>query len=223
MSQPFTALGVSAPLVEVLERLGIRSPFAIQDLVLRDALAGVDILAAAPTGSGKTLAFGLPTIMRTAGAGGHPSALVLVPTRELASQIVADLQPLAAACDLRVAAVYGGTSVGGQAKKARGAEILVATPGRLQDLLEQRLVSLGSVRVLVLDEADRMLDMGFRPQVDRILERIPQNRQTHVVLSDARRPGRRPRPDLHGQRVPVQHGSAGRRPRAATSATSSCR
>jgi ATP-dependent RNA helicase RhlE len=138
----------------------------------------VDILAAAPTGSGKTLAFGLPLVMRTAGAGGHPSALVLVPTRELASQIVADLQPLAAACDLRIAAVYGGTSVGAQAKKARGAEILVATPGRLQDLLERRLVSLGSVRVLVLDEADRMLDMGFRPQVDRILERIPQNRQT---------------------------------------------
>jgi ATP-dependent RNA helicase RhlE len=178
MSQQFAALGVSAPLVEVLDSHGIKSPFAIQELVLRDALAGVDILAAAPTGSGKTLAFGLPMIMRTAGAGGHPSALVLVPTRELASQIVDDLQPLAAACGLRVAAVYGGTSVGGQAKKARGAEILVATPGRLQDLLEQRFVSLGAVRVLVLDEADRMLDMGFRPQVDRILQRIPQNRQT---------------------------------------------
>jgi ATP-dependent RNA helicase RhlE len=178
MSQQFAALGVSAPLVEVLDRLGIKSPFAIQDLVLPDALAGLDILAAAPTGSGKTLAFGIPMIMRTAGAGGHPSALVLVPTRELASQIVADLKPLAAACDLRIAAVYGGTSVGGQAKDARGAEILVATPGRLHDLLERRLVSLGSVRVLVLDEADRMLDMGFRPQVDRILERIPQNRQT---------------------------------------------
>jgi superfamily II DNA/RNA helicase len=178
MSQQFAALGVSAPLVEVLDRLGIKSPFAIQDLVLREALGGVDILAAAPTGSGKTLAFGLPLIMRTVGAGGHPSALVLVPTRELASQIVADLQPFAAACDLRIAAVYGGTSVGAQAKMARGAEILVATPGRLQDLLERCLVSLGSVRVLVLDEADRMLDMGFRPQVDRILERIPQNRQT---------------------------------------------
>src|SRR5215475_14470105 len=178
MSQPFAALGVSAPLVGVLDRLGISSPFAIQDLVLPDALAGLDILAAAPTGSGKTLAFGIPLIMRTAGAGGRPSALVLVPTRELASQIVADLQPLAAACDLRVAAVYGGTSVRGQAKKARGAEILVATPGRLNDLLEQRLISLESVRVLVLDEADRMLDMGFRPQVDRIIERIPQNRQT---------------------------------------------
>jgi superfamily II DNA/RNA helicase len=178
MSQPFSALGASTPLIEVLERLGISSPFAIQDLVLRDALAGVDILAAAPTGSGKTLAFGIPMIMRTAGAGGHPSALVLVPTRELASQIVADLEPLAVACDLCVAAVYGGTSVGGQAQKARGAEILVATPGRLHDLLERRLVSLGSVRVLVLDEADRMLDMGFRPQVNRILEQIPQNRQT---------------------------------------------
>jgi ATP-dependent RNA helicase RhlE len=178
MSQPFAALGVSARLVEALGRHGIKSPFAIQDLVLPDALGGVDILAAAPTGSGKTLAFGLPLIMRTAGAGGHPSALVLVPTRELASQIVADLEPLAAACGLRVAAVYGGTSVGAQAKKARAAEILVATPGRLNDLLSQRLVSLGSVRVLVLDEADRMLDMGFRPQVDRILERIPRNRQT---------------------------------------------
>jgi superfamily II DNA/RNA helicase len=178
MSQSFSALGVSAPLIEVLDRLGITSPFAIQGLVLRDALAGVDILAAAPTGSGKTLAFGIPMITRTAGAGGHPCALVLVPTRELASQIVADLQALAAACDLRVAAVYGGTSVGAQAKKARGAEILVATPGRLHDLVERRLVSLGSVRVLVLDEADRMLDMGFRPQVDRILAQIRQNRQT---------------------------------------------
>src|SRR2546423_8300220 len=141
MSQQFAALGVSAPLAEVLDRLGVKSPFAIQDLVLPDALAGLDILAAAPTGSGKTLAFGLPMIMRTAGAGGHPSALVLVPTRELASQIVADLQPGAAACDLRVAAGYGGTSAGGPAKNAPGAEILVATPGRLHDLLQPRLVS----------------------------------------------------------------------------------
>jgi superfamily II DNA/RNA helicase len=178
MSQSFAALGVSAPVVAVLDRRGITSPFAIQGLVLPDALGGMDVLAAAPTGSGKTLAFGIPTIDRTAGAQGHPSALVLVPTRELASQIVDDLWPLAAARNLRIAAVYGGTSVGAQAKKARGAHILVATPGRLHDLLERRLVSLGSVRVLVLDEADRMLDMGFRPQVDRILKVIPQNRQT---------------------------------------------
>ena len=178
MIKSFAALGVSAPAVEALARLGIRSPFAIQALVLPDALAGLDVLAASPTGSGKTLAFGIPMIERTAGASAHPSALVLVPTRELASQIVEELAPLAKARGLRIAAVYGGTSVTGQTKRARGAEVLVATPGRLQDLLERKLVSLRSVRVLVLDEADRMLDMGFRPQVDRILEEIPQNRQT---------------------------------------------
>ena len=178
MIPSFTALGVSAPVVETLARLGIRSPFAIQALVLPDALAGIDVLAASPTGSGKTLAFGIPMIERTAGASAHPSALVLVPTRELASQIVEELAPLAKARGLRIAAVYGGTSVTGQTKRAQGAEVLVATPGRLQDLLERKLVSLRSVRVLVLDEADRMLDMGFRPQVDRILEEIPQNRQT---------------------------------------------
>ena len=178
MSQSFDALGVSAPVLEALGRLGIQSPFAIQALVLPDALAGLDVLAAAPTGSGKTLAFGIPMIERTAAAAGRPSALVLVPTRELASQIVADLQPLAASRGLRISAVYGGTPVGGQARKAHGAHLLVATPGRLHDLLERRLVSLASVRVLVLDEADRMLDMGFRPQVDSILRRIPQNRQT---------------------------------------------
>jgi ATP-dependent RNA helicase RhlE len=178
MFQSFTALGVSVPVVESLARLGIRSPFAIQALVLPDALAGVDVLAASPTGSGKTLAFGIPLIERTAGASAQPGALVLVPTRELASQIVDDLQPLAVARGLSIAAVYGGTSVAGQAKRARGANILVATPGRLNDLLERKLVSLASIRMLVLDEADRMLDMGFRPQVDRILEQIPQNRQT---------------------------------------------
>ncbi|HEY3961965.1 MAG TPA: DEAD/DEAH box helicase [Gaiellaceae bacterium] len=178
MKQSFAALGVSASVVEALSRRDIRSPFAIQALVLPDALAGIDVLAASPTGSGKTLAFGIPMIERVAGAGGQPSALVLVPTRELASQIVEELQPLAKARKLRIAAIYGGTSVTGQASRARGADILVATPGRLQDLLERKLVSLDAVRVLVLDEADRMLDMGFRPAVDQILKRIPQNRQT---------------------------------------------
>ena len=178
MIQSFTALGVSAPVVESLARLGIRSPFAIQALVLPDALAGIDVLAASPTGSGKTLAFGIPLIERTAGASAHPAALVLVPTRELASQIVDELQPIARARKLRIAAVYGGTSVTGQVRRTLGADILVATPGRLQDLLERGRVSLASARILVLDEADRMLDMGFRPQVDRILEQVPQNRQT---------------------------------------------
>ena len=178
MNTSFTALGVSAPVVEALTRRGIGSPFAIQALVLPDALAGVDVLAASPTGSGKTLAFGIPMIERTAGAGGHPSALVLVPTRELASQIVDELRPLAAARKLRIEAVYGGKSIAAQAKRAQGAHILVATPGRLNDLLERRLVSLGSTRILILDEADRMLDMGFRPDVDRIVRQVPQNRQT---------------------------------------------
>jgi ATP-dependent RNA helicase RhlE len=178
MIQSFTALGVNAPVVETLRRLGIRSPFAIQALVLPDALAGLDVLAASPTGSGKTLAFGIPMIERTAGASARPGALVLVPTRELAAQIVDELEPLAKARKLKIAAVYGGTSVISQARRAHSADVLVATPGRLQDLLERKLVSLASVRVLVLDEADRMLDMGFRPQVDRILRQIPQNRQT---------------------------------------------
>ena len=178
MSNSFTALGVSSAIVEALEQLGIRSPFAIQALVLPDALAGVDVLAASPTGSGKTLAFGIPTIERTAGASARPGALVLVPTRELASQIVDELRPIATARGVRIEAVYGGTSVTGHGKRARAADVLVATPGRLQDLIERKLVSLASVRVLVLDEADRMLDMGFRPQVDRIVKQIPENRQT---------------------------------------------
>ena len=178
MHDSFSALGVSAPVVRALERRGITAPFAVQHLVLPDALGGVDVLAASPTGSGKTLAFGIPVVERVTAAQAHPAALILVPTRELASQVVEELAPLAAACSLRIAAVYGGTSVGAQAKRARGAQILVATPGRLQDLIERRMVSLREVRVLVLDEADRMLDMGFRPQVDRILKGVPENRQT---------------------------------------------
>jgi superfamily II DNA/RNA helicase len=146
--------------------------------VLEDALAGVDILAASPTGSGKTLAFGIPVVERTAPSGNRPAALVLVPTRELASQVVEDLRPHAKAKGLQIAAVYGGTALGPQAKRAKQAHILVATPGRLFDLIERGMVHLGSVRVLVLDEADRMLDMGFRPQVDRILKGVPENRQT---------------------------------------------
>jgi superfamily II DNA/RNA helicase len=178
MQESFSALGVSAPVVRALERRGITAPFAVQQLVLPDALAGVDVLAASPTGSGKTLAFGIPLVERITGANGRPAALVLVPTRELASQVVEELSPLATACSLRIAAVYGGTSVGAQAKRAREAQLVVATPGRLHDLIERRLVSLRGVRVLVLDEADRMLDMGFKPQVDRVLRDVPENRQT---------------------------------------------
>jgi superfamily II DNA/RNA helicase len=178
MSKSFHALGVSAPLCDVLARSGFAEPFAVQALVLPDALLGVDVLAESPTGSGKTLAFGLPLIERIAGAGRRPAALVLVPTRELALQVTAELRPLAAAKRLRVTTVYGGTAIGSQAKQAAQADVLVATPGRLHDLVERRAVSLADVRILVLDEADRMLDMGFKPQVDRILRTVPANRQT---------------------------------------------
>jgi superfamily II DNA/RNA helicase len=178
MQESFSALGVSAPVVRALERRGITAPFAVQQLVLPDAVAGVDVLAASPTGSGKTLAFGITLVERTAGTPERPAALVLVPTRELASQVVEELSPLATACSLRIAAIYGGTSVDAQAKRAREAQLVVATPGRLHDLIERRLVSLRGVRVLVLDEADRMLDMGFKPQVDRVLRDVPENRQT---------------------------------------------
>jgi superfamily II DNA/RNA helicase len=178
LSKSFSALGVSTPVVRTLAERNIITPFAVQSLVLEDALAGVDILAASPTGSGKTLAFGIPIVERTAPSGNRPGALVLVPTRELASQVVEDLRPHAKAKGLQIAAVYGGTALGPQAKRAKQAHILVATPGRLFDLIERGMVHLGSVRVLVLDEADRMLDMGFRPQVDRILKGVPENRQT---------------------------------------------
>jgi ATP-dependent RNA helicase RhlE len=156
----------------------IHQPFKLQTLVLPDALAGLDVLAKSPTGSGKTLAFALPIVERTTAADERPSALVLGPTRELAAQVSAELESLAPAKGLTVTAVYGGLPLQAQAKRAAKAHILVATPGRLEDLANRRLVDLGHVRLLVLDEADRMLDMGFQPQVDRIVRRLPRNRQT---------------------------------------------
>jgi superfamily II DNA/RNA helicase len=179
MSQEsFRALGISADIAQSLEQRGIITPFPIQALVLPDALAGLDVLAKAPTGSGKTFAFGLPIVERAEPADGEPSALVLVPTRELAAQVAAELVPIAKRRNLRVAAVYGGARISTQSKAARAAHILVATPGRLQDLVERRLVRLDRVRCLVLDEADRMLDMGFKPQVDRLVRHLPRERQT---------------------------------------------
>jgi ATP-dependent RNA helicase RhlE len=178
MQQSFRELGVSPPIVDALAARSIHEPFRIQALVLPDALAGLDVLAKSPTGSGKTLAFALPIVERTTTADARPSALVLVPTRELAAQVSAELESLVPAKGLKVAAVYGGVPLNAQAKRAKSAHILVATPGRLQDLVERRLVDLSHVRVLVLDEADRMLDMGFQPQVDRIVRRLPRNRQT---------------------------------------------
>jgi superfamily II DNA/RNA helicase len=178
MQQSFRELGVSPPIVDALAARSIHEPFRIQALVLPDALAGLDVLAKSPTGSGKTLAFAVPIVERTTTADARPSALVLVPTRELAAQVSAELESLVPAKGLKVAAVYGGVPLHAQAKRAKSAHVLVATPGRLQDLAERRLVDLSHVRVLVLDEADRMLDMGFQPQVDRIVRRLPRNRQT---------------------------------------------
>jgi ATP-dependent RNA helicase RhlE len=178
MSQSFRALGVSAEVARALEQRGITTPFPIQALVLPDALAGLDVLAKAPTGSGKTLAFGLPIVERTKAADGLPSVLILVPTRELAAQVAGELELIGKSKGLHAAAVYGGAPIASQSKRARGAHILIATPGRLQDLVERRLVSLDRIRVLILDEADRMLDMGFKPQVDKLVRRLPRERQT---------------------------------------------
>jgi ATP-dependent RNA helicase RhlE len=178
MQHSFRALGVSAAVEQALAARGIVEPFRIQSLVLPDALGGRDILAKSPTGSGKTIAFGIPLIERAPVDGKTPAALVLVPTRELALQVREELEPLAAARGIRVEAAYGGAPVASQAKRVKGAQIVVATPGRLQDLIERRLVSLDAVTALVLDEADRMLDMGFKPQVERIMRRLPIARQT---------------------------------------------
>jgi ATP-dependent RNA helicase RhlE len=178
MSQSFADLGVSQPVVAALGRRGINEPFAIQSLVLPDVLDGRDVLAKSPTGSGKTLAFGIPLIDRLDPSAKQPSVLILAPTRELATQIVDELRFVAKARNLRVQAVYGGVGLQQQGRDAARAHIVVATPGRLEDQLQRRAFSLDGVQVLVLDEADRMLDMGFRPAIDRIVALTSKRRQT---------------------------------------------
>ena len=186
----FESLGVPAALSTALAKSGISSPFPIQTATLPDTLAGRDVLGRGRTGSGKTLAFALPVVARLAqlvpsGKGipartlpGRPRALILAPTRELANQIHEVLQPLAAAAGLRVMTIFGGV---GQAKQVdqlrRGTDIVVATPGRLEDLMGQRHVSLDGVAVTVLDEADHMADLGFLPGVTRILAATPADGQ----------------------------------------------
>jgi superfamily II DNA/RNA helicase len=177
-SQAFGALGASRAVVEALAEQGIHEPFPVQKLVIPDVRSGRDVLVKSPTGSGKTLAFGVPMVDHIQSEDPRPSALILVPTRELAGQVMDDLQPLAHARALSVAAVYGGVGLVRQAKQARRAHIVVATPGRLEDLMGRGELSLGRVTTLVLDEADRMLDMGFKPAVDRIVHALPKSRQT---------------------------------------------
>jgi ATP-dependent RNA helicase RhlE len=177
-TKSFADLGVSNAVVEALSARGFDAPFAIQEKVIGDVLDGRDVLAKSPTGSGKTLAFMVPLVDSLASEAPRPAALVLAPTRELATQIVEASYPLAHARALKICAVYGGVGLQKQAREAASSHIIVATPGRLEDLLQRRAFSLKNVEILVLDEADRMLDMGFRPAVDRIVATCPRDRQT---------------------------------------------
>jgi superfamily II DNA/RNA helicase len=176
----FTDLGVPNDLAARLDAEGMTSPFPVQHLTLPDALAGRDLCGRAPTGSGKTLAFAIPVAARVAAATpGCPRALILVPTRELAAQVRETLTPLAETRRRRVATVYGGTNIRrDQQRLRRGIDILVATPGRLADLVQRGDCDLGDVDLVVLDEADRMADMGFLPEVKRLLDRTSTDRQT---------------------------------------------
>jgi superfamily II DNA/RNA helicase len=186
----FAGLGVPPPLCRALARAGITEPFPIQTATLPGCLAGRDICGKAPTGSGKTLAFGLGILSRLAGsageerrpgrkAGGHPRALILVPTRELAAQVEEVLVPLAEAVGATVTSVYGGVGYGKQLTALRrGVDVLVACPGRLEDLMARGAIDLAFVEMVVIDEADRMADMGFLPAVRRLVDRTSPGRQT---------------------------------------------
>jgi superfamily II DNA/RNA helicase len=174
----FADLGISKPVVNALAKRGITEPFPVQEMVVSDALDGHDLLVQSPTGSGKTLAFGIPMVDIVEPSRDEIQALVLAPTRELASQIVDELDSICRAKQLKIAAVYGGVGFGPQIAAVRRADIVVATPGRLEDLLARGVAKLDRVRMLVLDEADRMLDMGFKPAVSRIVDKTPDDRQT---------------------------------------------
>ena len=179
----FAELGLDARLVRALADRAITEPFAIQARALPDALGGRDVLGRAETGSGKTLAFGLPMLSRIAGMRGQaapkaPRGLILVPTRELAQQVAGVLTPLGRTIGVSVTTVYGGVPIGRQiARLAGGVDIVVATPGRLIDLLERRSCDLAHVTVTVIDEADHMADLGFLPSVTRILDETPTTGQ----------------------------------------------
>ena len=176
----FADLGVSPDLTAVLESRGIMSPFAVQELTIADALAGRDVCGKAKTGSGKTLAFGLPLLEKVKGAEARrPRALILVPTRELATQVRDELAPLGVVRVVTVTAIYGGAMMETLvAELEKGVEIVVATPGRMIDMIERKEIFLDDITQVVLDEADRMADMGFLPQVEWILRHVPGQHQT---------------------------------------------
>jgi superfamily II DNA/RNA helicase len=179
MTKTWLELGVPKNIISGLVSRGIEAPFPVQEATLPDALAGNDICGKAPTGSGKTLAFGIAIAAKvTKSRPGRPTGLVLVPTRELAAQVAKEISLLCGGSDIRVSAVYGGAGYGPQVKAARASSIVVATPGRLEDLIKRRDLDLGAVAVAVIDEADRMADMGFMPAVKRIMRAVTTNRQT---------------------------------------------
>ncbi len=180
MQPTFDALGLGPASLRAVRELGFTVPTPVQAAAIPPALAGKDVLASAQTGTGKTAAFALPILEKlSALPRGKTHALILAPTRELAAQIAQHFDALGKGTRLRIAAIYGGVGFGGQiAAFARGTEIIVATPGRLQDLMNQGKARLDDVAVLVLDEADRMLDMGFLPAVKRIVAKVPAKRQT---------------------------------------------
>tara|TARA_B100000614_G_scaffold131646_1_gene117451 strand:+ start:85 stop:1242 length:1158 start_codon:yes stop_codon:yes gene_type:complete len=174
-------LGVDPNIIQSLSERGINEPFPIQELTIPDALKSSDVCGKAKTGSGKTLAFGIPTIQNLAQSDTRtiPRGLILVPTRELATQVKEELDPLCNSKSLTVAAIYGGANIDEQIKNIQdGVDIVVATPGRMIDLLEREEIELQSLEVVVLDEADRMADMGFLPQVEWILRRVQRKHQT---------------------------------------------
>ncbi len=178
----FADLGIAPELLNVLTEAGFETPFPIQAMTIPDGLAGVDVLGKAKTGSGKTLAFGLPIVEGLERAEPfHPRALVLVPTRELAMQVTRDLEPLVAARNHSLVTVYGGASMQAQIDALdAGVELIIATPGRLIDLMERRKARLDDIRVVCLDEADQMADMGFMPQVRKIMAAVPDDHQTYL-------------------------------------------
>ena len=205
MTTSFIDLGVPADLAAVLSRKGINSPFPIQEYTVPDALQGLDVTGRAPTGSGKTIAFGLAVAAQVKAAKPkRPTALILAPTRELAEQIKSEVEPLAAARGRKVAAVYGGTGYGAQQSALRrGVDVLVACPGRLEDLIQRRDVDLSDVHIVVLDEADRMADMGFLPAVRRLFAQVRPDRQT--LLFSATLDGEVEKVAREYQNNPVRH------------------
>lgn len=176
----FAELGVPAVLCDALNEQGITEPFAIQTLTIADAMQGRDVCGKAKTGSGKTLAFSLPALAHTdRSADGKPRTLMLTPTRELANQITGVVEPLAAATDLRPIAVYGGTNIDKQIETINaGIDVIIATPGRLIDLIDRGAMDVAHIERVIVDEADRMADMGFLPQVEWILRHIEGEHQT---------------------------------------------